>query len=217
MSLTLVIGNKNYSSWSMRPWFALKAAGIPFSEIVVPIYRPESKAKLLGFSPSGKVPVLIDGDVTIWDSLAIIEYVAELHPEAGLWPQDRASRALARAVAAEMHSGFTALRGECGMNIHRPARARPLSEEARANIMRIQDLWGECRTRYGHHGPFLFGAIGAADAMYAPVVWRFVTYAVDVTPVVRAYMEAMQAVPAWQEWKDAALSEQWIIERFETA
>jgi glutathione S-transferase len=215
MAFTLVIGNKNYSSWSMRPWLALKGARIPFDEIVVPLYRPESKAKLLGFSPAGKVPVLIDGDVTVWDSLAIIEYVADLHPEVRLWPEDRASRALARTVAAEMHAGFAALRTECGMNIHRPPAARALSDEAKANIDRIQDIWSECRARYSHHGPFLFGAFGAADAMYAPVVWRFLTYAIDVRPVVRAYMDTMQAMPAWREWREAAVAEPWIIDRFE--
>src|SRR3954447_23254162 len=144
MSLTLVIGNKNYSSWSMRPWLALKASDIGFEEVSIPLYTGEAdKQRILKFSRSGKVPVLVDGDVTIWDSLAIIEYAAERFPAAQLWPEDRASRAHARSVSAEMHSGFAALRNECGMNLHRPVGTRALSAEARADIARIQESWAE--------------------------------------------------------------------------
>ena len=218
MTLTLVIGNKNYSSWSMRPWLALRANNIAFDEVMIPLYTGDAdKQRILGFTPSGKVPALIDGDVTIWDSLAIIEYAAERFPEARLWPADRASRAHARSISAEMHSGFMALRNECGMNLHRPIGAIGLSADARANVARIQQIWIECRERYGKLGPYLFGAFGAADAMFAPVVHRFRTYAIAVAPEVQAYMDTMLALPAFQEWTRAGLAETLVIERFETA
>jgi glutathione S-transferase len=216
MALKLVIGNRNYSSWSMRPWLALRANDIAFEEVFVPLYTGEAdKQRLLDFSRSGKVPALIDGDVTVWDSLAIIEYVAERFPEARLWPEDRASRAHARSISAEMHSGFMALRNECGMNLHRPIRAIALSADARANVARIQEIWTECGERYGKLGPFLFGKFGAADAMFAPVVHRLRTYAIAVEPAAQAYMETMMALPAFQEWTRAGLAETLVIERFE--
>lgn len=217
MTLKLVIGNKNYSSWSMRPWLALRANGIAFEEIFVPLYTDNKadKERLLSFSASGKVPALIDGDVTVWDSLAIIEYVAERFPEARLWPDDRAERAHARAISAEMHSGFVPLRGECGMNLHRPIRAVTLSPDAQANVARIEQIWTECRKRYGEGGPFLFGSFGAADAMFAPVVHRFRTFAIPVGPTAQAYMETMMALPAFAEWTVAGLAETLVIDRFE--
>ena len=216
MALKLVIGNKNYSSWSMRPWVAMKAGGIDFEEIFIPLYTgPADKQRLLDVSPAGKVPALIDGDVTVWDSLAIIEYLAECFPEARLWPDAREARAHARSISAEMHSGFVALRNECGMNLHRPVKAKPLSEAARADIARVQEIWTDCCTRYGAQGPYLFGEFSAADAMYAPVVHRFRTYAIDVSPVVRDYMTAMIAFPAFAEWTAAGLGESILIERLE--
>ena len=216
MALKLVIGNKNYSSWSMRPWVAMKAGGIDFEEIFIPLYTgPADKQRLLDVSPAGKVPALIDGDVTVWDSLAIIEYLAECFPEARLWPDAREARAHARSISAEMHSGFAALRNECGMNLHRPVKAKPLSEAARSDIARVQEIWTDCRTRYGAQGPYLFGEFSAADAMYAPVVHRFRTYAINVSPVVRDYMTAMIAFPAFAEWTAAGLGESILIERFE--
>ena len=216
MALKLVIGNKNYSSWSMRPWLALRASGIAFEEIFIPLYTGEAdKQRILDFTRSGKVPALIDGDITIWDSLSIIEYVADRFPQARLWPEDRASRAHARSISAEMHSGFMALRSECGMNLHRPVRATALSADARANVARIQQIWNECRERYGKTGPFLFGQFGAADAMFAPVVHRFRTYAIPVAGEAQAYMETMMALPAFQEWTRAGLAESLLIERFE--
>jgi glutathione S-transferase len=218
MTLKLVIGNKNYSSWSMRPWLALRASDIAFEEIFIPLYtdNPADKDRILSFTRSGKVPCLIDGDVTVWDSLAIIEYVAERFPAAKLWPEDRATRAHARSISAEMHSGFLPLRNECGMNLHRPIGGVQLSADARANVARIDQIWSECRARYGKSGPFLFGAFGAADAMFAPVVHRFRTYAVDVSPVAKAYMETMMALPAFAEWTRAGLAETLVIEKFET-
>lgn len=216
MALKLVIGNKNYSSWSMRPWLALRANGIAFEEIFIPLYTGEAdKQRILEFTHSGKVPALIDGDVTIWDSLSIIEYVAERFPKARLWPEDRASRARARSISAEMHSGFMALRNECGMNLHRPIRPIALSADARANVARIQQIWIECRERYGKLGPFLFGQFGAADAMFAPVVHRFRTYAIPVAAEAQTYMETMLALPAFQEWTRAGLAETLVIERLE--
>jgi glutathione S-transferase len=218
MTLKLVIGNKNYSSWSMRPWLALRANNIAFEEIFIPLYTGDAdKQRILDVNPSGKVPALIDGDVTIWDSLAIVEYAAERFPEARLWPGDRAARAHARSISAEMHSGFMALRNECGMNLHRPIGAIALSDDVRANIARIRQIWTGCRAAYGKSGPFLFGAFGAADAMFAPVVHRFRTYAIALEPEAQAYMDTMMSLPAFQEWTRAALAETIVIEKFETA
>ncbi|SDS03717.1 glutathione S-transferase family protein [Bradyrhizobium canariense] len=217
MALKLVIGNKNYSSWSMRPWLALRASNIAFDEVFIPLYTGEAdKKRILAFTRSGKVPALVDGDITVWDSLAIIEYAAERFPEARLWPEDRASRAHARSISAEMHSGFAALRNECGMNLHRPVGAITLSADARDNIARIEQIWIECRERYRKFGPFLFGAFSGADAMYAPVVHRFRTYAIELAPEARVYMDAMMALPAFQEWTRAGLAETIVIEKFET-
>jgi glutathione S-transferase len=218
MALKLVIGNKNYSSWSMRPWLALRANDIAFDEVFIPLYTGDAdKRRILDFTPSGKVPALIDGDITIWDSLAIIEYVAERFPQSRIWPEDRARRAHARSISAEMHSGFAALRNECGMNLHRPVRAVALSADARADVARVEQIWIECRERYGRFGPFLFGAFGGADAMFAPVVHRFRSFAIAVAPEAQAYMDTMMALPAFQQWTSAALAETLIIDRFETA
>jgi glutathione S-transferase len=215
MSLKLVIGNKNYSSWSMRPWIGLKAAGIPFDEEVISLYVDGSKEQILKHSPGGKVPVLIDGDVQVWESLAILEYAAEKFPNGGLWPSDLTARAHARAISAEMHAGFVPLRQECGMSFWRPPAARDLSAAAKADIARVQAIWSDARARFGAGGPFLFGKFTAADAMYAPVVQRFIAYAIDVSAPVKAYMAAMTALPAWQEWRRAALRETWVIPKFE--
>jgi len=217
MPLKLVIGNKNYSSWSMRPWLALRANNIAFEEIFIPLYTGAAdKQRILDVTRSGKVPVLVDGDITVWDSLAIIEYLAERFPQARLWPEDRAARAHARSISAEMHSGFMALRNECPMNLHRPIKPVALSDDARANIARVQQIWIECRQRHGKSGPFLFGAFSGADAMFAPVVHRFHTYAIEVTPDVAGYMTTMMAQPAVQEWTRAGLAETLVIERAET-
>jgi glutathione S-transferase len=217
MTLKLVIGNKNYSSWSMRPWLAMRASGIAFEEVFIPLYTDQAdKDRILSYSRAGKVPTLIDGDITVWDSLAIIEYLAERFPEAKLWPADRAARAHARSISAEMHSGFMPLRNECGMNLHRPVGAIALSADAQANVARVQELWTQCRERYGKLGPYLFGSFTAADAMYAPVVHRFRTYAIKVSPAVAAYMDTMMAQPAFAEWTKAGLAETLVIAKFET-
>jgi glutathione S-transferase len=211
MALTLVIGNKNYSSWSFRPWIAMTAAGIAFTEELIPLYRDGSKERILAHSPAGKVPALIDGNVQIWESLAILEHLAERFPAAGLWPSDLNARAYARAVAAEMHAGFGPLRKHCPMNFWRPVIRRDLPDDVAANVKRIDTMWNDCRIRFGGGGPFLFGTFSAADAMYAPVVSRFHTYDVAVSPSSRAYMEAVMALPAWAQWKAAALAEEWVL------
>jgi glutathione S-transferase len=211
MALHLTIANKNYSSWSMRPWLAMKVAGIPFEETVIPLDAPDGQARILAKSPSGKVPALVDGAVQIWESLAVLEYLAETVPAAKLWPQDKAARAHARAISNEMHAGFLPLRRQCPMNMWRPVKKLELSAETAANVARIDALWSDCRARFGAGGPFLFGRFGAADAMYAPVVSRLHTYAVEVGATSAAYMQAMMALPAWQDWYAAALQEEWLL------
>jgi glutathione S-transferase len=211
MALTLIIGNKNYSSWSLRPWIAMKVAGIAFDEKVIPLYQPGSREQVLNYSPAGKVPVLIDGDTRIWESLAILEHLAEKFPDAQLWPSDPNARSHARAVASEMYSGFGALRRACPMNLWLPPKPRPQSDEVMADVARIEALWNDCRTRFGRRGPLLFGAFCAADAMYAPVVARFHNFGLPVGKTARSYMEAMMGLPAWSEWRDAALKEPWVM------
>jgi len=184
---------------------------------MIPLYtdNPADKQRILSFSRSGKVPSLVDDDITVWDSLSIIEYAAERFPQARLWPEDRAMRAHARSISAEMHSGFMPLRNECGMNLHRPIGAIALSADAKANIARIEEIWRDCRQRYGSRGPFLFGEFTGADAMYAPVVHRFRTYAIEVGAEAKAYMGTMMALPAFREWTEAGLAETLRIEKFE--
>ena len=211
MALTLIIGNKNYSSWSLRPWIAMKTAGIAFEEKVIPLYELGSREQVLRYSPAGKVPVLIDGYDRVWESLAILEHLAEKFADAQLWPRDAQARSHARVVASEMHGGFTALRRACPMNIWLPPKPRAQSEEVMADAARIEALWSDCRARFGRGGPFLFGAFGAADAMYAPVVARFHGFGLPVGKSARAYMEAVMALPAWAEWTAAALKEPWIM------
>jgi glutathione S-transferase len=197
--MILVIGNKNYSSWSLRPWLALKVFGFEFDERRIPLYGPGTKEAILKHSPAGKVPVLIDGPTTVWDSLAILEYLAERNRK--LWPVDPADRAKARSISAEMHSGFTNLREHMSMNVRKRYPAKGRAPEVRVEIERIKAIWNECRK------PFLFGPFSAADAMYAPVVLRFRTYGVELPRAGRAYMEAMLELPAMQEWIAAAESE----------
>jgi glutathione S-transferase len=213
MALHLIIGNKNYSSWSFRPWIAMMAAGIAFEETVISLEAKDFKARVTAMtgvvSGAGKVPVLIDGDVRVWESLAILEYLAEKFPAAGLWPEQAGARAVARAVASEMHAGFLPLRRQLPMNMWRPVKPRVLDAEAAANVTRIEAIWSECLTKFG--GPFLFGQFGAADAMFAPVVSRFHTYAVEVVAAARSYMTAVMALPAWGEWRAAARREPWVL------
>ena len=212
--LTLVMGNKAYSSWSLRPWLAMKQAGLAFAETVIPLRQPDTAARIAEHSPSGRVPSLIHAGLTVWDSLAICEYVAELAPEAGLWPADRAARAVARAASAEMHSGFVSLRSTMSMDLKRDRKGQGMTEATAADIARIEALWADVRSRFGRPagGPFLFGAFTIADAMFAPVVTRLETYGVAVSPGTRAYMDAVLALPAMREWIAAAKDEPWELQ-----
>jgi glutathione S-transferase len=211
MGLQLLIGNKNYSSWSFRPWLAMKVARIPFGETVVPFDTPDFKSQITALSVAGKVPVLIDGDTRVWESLAILEYLAEKFPEAGLWPREGQARAHARAISSEMHAGFQPLRRQLPMNMRRPVKPQALAADAAADVARIEALWSDCRTRFGQSGPFLYGAFGGADAMYAPIVSRFHTYGVEVGAAAREYMRAIMALPAWSEWREASRREPWVV------
>lgn len=202
--LTLVIGTKRYSSWSLRPWLALRQAGLPFTEVEIALRQPDTRAAVLRHSPSGKVPLLRHGELRVWESLAICEYAAELAPAARLWPDDRAARAVARAVSAEMAAGFAPLRRTLPMDVALRAATPPLPEDAEADIARVTALWGDCRARFGAGGPFLFGGFTIADAMYAPVVTRFATYGIAVDGAAAAYMAAVEALPAMREWRAAA-------------
>jgi glutathione S-transferase len=205
--MKLVIGNKNYSSWSMRPWVLMRQLEIPFEEEWLHFADPEFKARVLRYSPAGMVPVLIDGDVTIWDSLAIIEYLAEKLPDRGVWPRDVAARARARSISAEMHAGFGAMRRTLSMNTELRVTVGALDNGVRRDLARIFAMWSDCRAQFGAGGPFLFGAFSAADAYYAPVVRRFVSYGVDLPEVPRHYVETMEALPVMQAWTADALAE----------
>ena len=211
---TIYLANKNYSSWSLRGWLMLKQTGAAFDEFVIPLYEPESRAEILRHTPSGKLPTLIHGKVTVWESLALGEYLAELFPERGLWPKDRAARAHARAISHEMHAGFLPLRRHFPMNM-RKTFDRAVIPEAQADIDRITAVWRGCRKSFGASGDFLFGTFGIADAMYAPVVSRFLTYKVPLDPESEAYAAAVTAWPAYQEWLAAARREPMVIDPYE--
>lgn len=214
--LTIYLGNKNYASWSLRAWLALKHTAAEFDEVVIPLYQPGSRETVMQYSPSGRVPALQHGDLTVWDSLAICEYLAEIFPQVDLWPLDRSARAAARSVSAEMHAGFAALRREMPMNIRSSFPGRPLTSEAQADINRIMAIWRDCRTRFGKEkGEFLFGPFTIADAMYAPVVTRFRTYKIDLEREAEDYCAAVMALPAMQEWVAAARNEPMIVEEYE--
>jgi glutathione S-transferase len=211
--LELVIGNKNYSSWSLRPWLAMRAVGLEFSESVIPLDHDDTRSRILARSPAGRVPVLRDGDVIVWESLAICEYIAEANP--ALWPEDATARAAARAVAAEMHAGFMELRKAMPMNCRRAPAKISTTPEIDADIARVFDIWRDCRTRFGADGDFLFGAFSIADAMFAPVVSRLHVYDVDMDAVCDAYRNAVLNHPAMREWLDGAKAEAWLIDRLE--
>ena len=210
-ALTLVIGNKNYSSWSMRPWVLMRELGIPFEEKKLRFHSEEWTRDIGRWSPSGMVPVLWRGDMAVWDTLAILETLAEWHPDKGVWPADPRARAFARSMSAEMHAGFRDLRSTMPMNIRASLAGKGMTPATQANIARIEALWGEARRRFGAAGPFLFGAFCAADAMYAPVVMRFRTYAVASGGEAGAYCEAMRAAPGVAAWIREALAETEIV------
>lgn len=203
--MKLYIGNKNYSSWSMRPWLALKATGLPFDEEIIWLDEPDTEARIAAISPNKRVPVLVDGELVVPESIAILEYLAEAAPQ--LWPQSRKERAEARAVSAEMHAGFAALRKRCPMNIRRVPSKIDLDADVQADVRRLITLFETCRAKYEDQGPFLFGPFTNADAMFAPVISRFHAYAIAVTAPVQAYMKAMMETPMWQAWEKAARAE----------
>jgi len=213
--LHLVIANKNYSSWSLRPWLAMTMAGLPFDETIIPLDMPSTKKQIAEHSGAGRLPVLHHGKITIWETLAILEYLAETFPEKNLWPKSKSARARARAISNEMHAGFTGLRNSCPMNLRRTPKPIKLNEETNAEIIRIEEIWRECRNTFGKGGKFLFGKFCIADAMFAPVVTRFDNYAISVGRDTRAYMDVVMATKAFQKWKSAALEESWITPHYE--
>jgi glutathione S-transferase len=215
MPLKLVLANKAYSSWSLRPWILLMHFKIPFEEAVIPMDEPGTRANMLKYAPTGKCPSLHDGRIAVWESLAIIEYVAEAYPEKAIWPRGKAARAHARSLASEMHAGFGALREACPTNFRRPVRAIALSDAVRADVARIEAAWAHARKTFGRGGPYLFGRFSAADAMFAPVVNRFHVYDVPVSKPTRDYMETIMALRAWKAWIADAEAEPWRIERYE--
>ena len=216
--LKLIIGNKAYSSWSLRGWLACRQSGLPFEEMVVPLYDSEWDKRRQGdeFAPSsGKVPILWHDDVVVWDSLAIVEYLNELSGGDRFWPADQAARAMARSMAAEMHSGFAALRRKHSMNIRQVYPAKRADDDVRADLERIMELWAQARARHGGDGDFLFGAFGAVDIMFAPVVTRIITYSLPHARFAQSYMDAVLRHPFLQDWIAAAQAEDWVIEQFE--
>ncbi len=215
MTLKLIVANKAYSSWSLRPWILLAHFKILFEEVVIPMDRPETRAAMLEYAPTAKCPSLHDGKIAVWESLAIIEYVAEAYRGKAIWPKGKAARALARSLSSEMHAGFTALRQACPTNFRRKVKAVPLSDEVRADVARIEAAFAHARATFGKAGPFLFGRFSAADAMFAPVVNRFHVYDIPVGKPTRAYMEAIMALPAWKAWISDAEAEPWRVEKYE--
>lgn len=215
MPLTLVIANKAYSSWSFRPFILMRHFGIPFSEIVIPLGQDTTRTEILRYAPSGKCPALCDGDLVIWDSLAITEYLAERFPDLPIWPRETEARAVARSLAAEMHSGFTALRVNLPMNMRRPVKRREVSSEVAADIARIEAAWSDAKREFAGRAEFLFGEFSAADAMFAPVVNRFHVYDVPVAPPSRTYMDAVMALPAYRDWQKGAEGESWRISKYD--
>jgi glutathione S-transferase len=209
--LFLLIGNKKYSSWSLRPWIVMKQAGLKFDEQFVALQQPNTKANILKYSPSGKVPFLRHGKIEVWESLAICEYLNEAFPKAGLWPRDKAARAQARAVSNEMHGGFADLRRYLPMDVSRTIDDPSRAQAVKGEIDRIAALWAQCRRKYGKGGPFLFGKFSIADGMFAPVATRFTTYGVKLPPVAASYVKTMMALPAMKEWVAAAKEEPWVI------
>lgn len=214
-SLKLIIGNKKYSSWSMRPWLVLKHFNIPFDEIRIPLFQADSEARLRQYSPSGMVPVLHDGDFVVWETLAICEYLADKFPALPLWPRDLKARALARAVSSEMHAGFSNLRMKLTCNLKARYQWQDCGELVARDIRRIEAIWAQCRQTHGQGGPFLFGDFTIADAMFAPVATRFRTYDAPVSQLSRDYIEAIYSLPAFRQWHDVAIVETEVIPQYE--
>jgi glutathione S-transferase len=213
--LHLIIGNKAYSSWSMRPWLAMTAQGLNFRQTVLPMFEPGTSETFRKYSGAGKVPILIHGGITVWESLAILEYLADAFYDKPFWPADPHARAVARAISSEMHAGFQPLRQALCMNLRKIFPAKAIAPDVQDNIDRIQAIWAECRAKFGSGGPFLFGAFSNADAMYTPVVTRFKTYSVPLDPVSRAYSDAILNHAAVKQWYADAAQEKWVIEKYE--
>ena len=216
--MKLFIGNKAYSSWSLRGWLACKLSGLPFEEVVVPLYDEAWEKRREGdeFAPSsGKVPILWDGDAVVWDSLAIVDYLADKVGRERFWPEDNAARAMARSMAAEMHSSFAALRRKHSMNVRQVFPARTPDDDVLAELQRIMEIWAQARARFGGGGDFLFGQFGAADIMFAPVVTRIVTYQLPIARFAAGYMQAMFEHPFMQDWIASAQEEEWVLEQYE--
>ena len=216
--MKLIIGNKAYSSWSLRGWLACKQSGLPFEEVVVPMYDADWEKRRAGdeFAPSsGKVPILWDGDAVVWDSLAIVDYLADKVGRERFWPEDNAARAMARSMAAEMHSSFAALRRKHSMNVRQVFPARTPDDDVLAELQRIMEIWAQARARFGGGGDFLVGQFGAADIMFAPVVTRIVTYQLPIARFAAGYMQAMFEHPFMQDWIASAQEEEWVLEQYE--
>lgn len=213
--MKLVIGNKNFSSWSLRPWLALKHCEVPFEEEVIALDQPDTAERIRKHSPSGRVPTLIDGDLTLWDSIAICEYLNEKFPQRQLWPADPKKRAVARSVSAEMHSGFAALRTHHPMKFKNDLPSSMLRDDVKADVARIDEIWTTCREKYGQGGPFLFGAFSIADAMYAPVVSRCRTYHLPLGKVAQVYADLIWNLPAMQQWLEASRAEKFQMSRYD--
>lgn len=214
-AFTLFIGNKNYSSWSMRAWLAAKLAGAEFEEVVIRLGEQDTRAKILAVSPAGRVPALKQDGLILWDTLAIAEYLVEAYPDRQLWPRERAARAHARSLCAEMHAGFAALRTALAFNARRDGPAPRLDDAARQDIARILAMWGECRERHRRSGSWLFGPPSLADAFYAPVVSRFLSYRIPLEGAVGDYVRTVTAWPAFQEWIAGAKAEPWRVAKWE--
>lgn len=213
--MQLIIGNKNYSSWSLRPWILLKFYRIPFEEVMIPLYEGNFKEKILKYSAHGKVPILVHGPITVAESLAICEYIADLYPKKPIWPEKKADRAWARSISSEMHAGFSNLRGNMPMNLRGSYPGKGRLPDVEKDIARIIELWMECRTKFKKKGPFLFGDFTAADAMFAPVVTRFRTYGVETSGAVHEYMKTILELPVFKEWEAAGVKEPWFIKASE--
>ena len=213
--LHVALGNKLYSSWSLRAYMVLRGFDISFTETVIDMYRDDTKQRMLAFGPTGKVPVIQRGDVTVWESLAIMETIAEWFPEKAIWPDDEKARAHARAASSEMHASFMGIRSACPMNLTAQFKPREWDEAVMEDVARLDELWGEARAKFGAGGPFLYGKFSAADCMFAPVVTRLDTYQIPVSAQMRDYMDAVLAHPAFVQWKQEAFEEPWFLGHYE--
>ena len=213
--MKLAVGNKLYSSWSLRAGMLLRAFDIPFEETVIAMYKDDTKERMLEYGPTGKVPAINDGDINVWESLAILEYIADRFPDKSIWPKEPAARAHARAASSEMHAGFMGLRSACPMNLTASFKPRDRGDAVNEDVKRLEELWFEARTNFGAGGDFLYGEFSAADAMFAPVVTRLDTYQIPVSAEMRSYMDVMLNHPAFLQWREEAFQEPWFLPHYE--